>query len=229
MENALSLTHTGVGKKALVAITGGILFGFVIVHLLGNLQVFLGADHLNEYAAFLQSMPKVVWSVRLLLLASLVVHVGLTIDLATKNARARGSRYEVQADVADQDPLMKYARKTMILSGPLVFAFIVFHLAHLTVGAPVVPGYEFVREDVYSNFVHGFRNPWITGFYVFANVLLGFHLYQGGHSLLQSLGLRAPRFDVPIRRAAAAFAALVSLGNVAMPLLVLARVVGGDL
>jgi succinate dehydrogenase / fumarate reductase cytochrome b subunit len=222
------MPETAIVKKALVAVTGAILFGFVIVHLLGNVQVFLGREHLNDYAEFLHSMPKVVWGVRAVLLLSLVIHLALTIDLAVRNGLARGSRYEVVADVADQDPLMKYARKTMILSGPILFAFVVFHLAHLTVGADVVPGYEFDPEDVYANVVYGFRNVWITGAYVFANVLLGFHLYQGGHSLLQSLGLRAPRFDAHVRGAAAAFAAFVCVGNVAIPLAVLARVIGGD-
>lgn len=225
---SMSLVQTSIGQKALVAITGAILFGFVIVHLLGNLQVFLGADHLNEYAAFLRSMPKVVWSVRIVLLVSLIVHVALTVNLAIRSGRARGSSYRVQADLAPQGPLMKYARKTMILSGPIVFLFIAFHLAHLTIGVDVIPGHPFDHEDVYANFVHGFRVPWVTAIYVFANVLLGFHLYQGGHSLLQSLGLRSPRFDPQIRAAAVAFAALVSVGNVAMPLAVMLRVVGAD-
>jgi succinate dehydrogenase / fumarate reductase cytochrome b subunit len=228
-QTTLSLVHTGIGKKALVAVTGAILFGFVITHLLGNLQVFLGAEHLNAYAASLRDMPKVVWSVRAILLVALVVHVALTVQLAMRNRAARRSRYAREADLAAQGPLLKYARKTMILSGPIVFAFIAFHLAHLTIGAEVVPGYEFDHADVYANVVHGFRVPWITGLYVFANILLGFHLYHGGHSLLQSLGLRSPRFDREIRGAAIAFAALVSIGNVIIPFAIALRLVGGDL
>src|SRR5262249_51393526 len=158
-------------------------------------QVFLGPEALNGYSAFLHSMPELLWTVRVVLLVSLVVHVALTLEIATANASARGTRYRISADVGDQGPLMQYARKTMILSGPIILAFVVFHLAHLTFGLDVVDGYRFDPEDVYSNVVTGFRVWWLTGIYVFANSLLGFHLYQGGHSLLQSLGLRSPRFD----------------------------------
>lgn len=228
MQKALTLTRTSIGKKVLVAITGAILFAFVIGHLIGNLQVFLGPEHLNAYAELLHSMPKALWAVRGILLLSLIVHVVLTVQLALANRAARPSRYHKASDVGDQGPLMRYARKTMILSGPIVFAFIAFHIAHLTIGADVVQGYRFDRGDVYLNVIHGFRSVTVTGFYVFANILLGFHLYHGGHSLLQSLGLRSPRFDRRIRGAAMAFAAFVSIGNVLIPLTIMARVVGGD-
>ncbi|UJR78971.1 succinate dehydrogenase cytochrome b subunit [Sandaracinus amylolyticus] len=228
MQKALTLTRTSIGKKALVAITGAILFAFVIGHLIGNLQVFLGPEHLNAYAEFLHSMPKALWTARAVLLLALIVHVGLTVQLAVANSAARPNRYKVSSDVGDQGPLMRYARKTMILSGPIVFAFIAFHLAHLTIGADVIQGYRFDPHDVYLNVVYGFRSVWVTSFYVFANILLGFHLYQGGQSLLQSLGLRSPRFDQRVRGAAMAFAAFVTLGNVLIPLTIMARVVGGD-
>lgn len=229
MQKALTLVQTGIGKKALVAITGAILFGFVIGHMIGNLQVFLGREHLNDYAEFLHSMPKALWAVRIVLLASLFTHIGLTVQLAIQNRAARSARYRVSADVAVQSPIEKYARKTMVLSGLVVFAFIAFHLAHLTVGADVIPGYAFQREDVYANVIHGFRNPYVSGFYVFANLLLGIHLFHGAHSFLQSLGVRSPRFDSRIHAAAITFAVVVSLANVIMPLTILARVVGGDL
>jgi succinate dehydrogenase / fumarate reductase cytochrome b subunit len=228
MTKPLTLTQTTIGQKAIVAITGAILFAFVIGHLIGNLQVFLGPEHLNAYADFLHSMPKVLWTVRFVLLASIITHIALTVQLTLKNNRARPVRYHSSTDVGDQSPLMKYARKTMILSGPIVAAFVVFHIAHLTLGANVVEGYRFDPSDVYSNVIHGFRNPFVTGFYVFANLLLGLHLYQGGHSLLQSLGLRSPRGGRTIRGTAIAFATFVTLGNVLIPLSVLVRVVGGD-
>lgn len=225
--HAWTLTRTSIGKKAVVAVTGAILFGFVVFHTLGNLQVFLGPEALNDYAAALHAIPELLWLARIVLLVSLLVHVGLTIDLAVRNGRARGSRYHVAADHAAQGPLMKYARKTMILSGPIVLAFVAFHVAHLTLGR--VPGFPLDPENVYANVVHGFRSPAVTGLYVFANVLLGFHLYQGGHGLLQSLGLRSPRFDAPLRTVAALLAAFVCVGNVIMPLAVLARLVGAEL
>lgn len=228
MQKAVTLTGTTIGKKALVAITGAILFAFVIGHLIGNLQVFLGPEHMNAYAEFLHSMPKALWAVRIILLLALITHVGLTVQLAMANSAARPNRYKIAADVGQQGPLLRYARKTMILSGPIVLAFIGFHIAHLTVGADVVQGYRFDPQDVYANVIHGFRSVWVTSFYVFANILLGFHLYQGGHSLLQSLGLRSPRFDRRIRGTAMAFAAFVAVGNVIIPLSIMARIVGGD-
>lgn len=228
MQKAQKLTDTSIGKKALVAITGAILFGFVIVHLLGNLQVFLGPEHLNEYAETLQSFPKLVWSARLVLLLAFVVHVALTVQIATRSRAARASRYKMLEDVAAQPWLERYARHTMIWSGLIVFAFLIFHLAHLTLGANVVPGYDFVRGDVYSNVIHGFRHEYITAFYVFANVLLGIHLFHGAHSALQSLGLRSPRFDPHLRGVAIALAVVVTLGNVIMPLAILYGAIGRE-
>lgn len=228
MQKALTLTQTSIGKKAIVAVTGLILFGFVVTHLIGNLQVFLGPEHLNAYAELLHSMPKLLWTARAVLLVSVILHIVVTIQIALQNNAARPTRYHVAADVGAQGPLMRYARKTMILSGPIVALFIVFHIAHLTVGADVVQGYRFDPTDVYLNVVQGFRSPLLTGFYVFANLLLGLHLYHGGHSLLQSLGLRSPRGGRRIRGAAMAFAAFVTLGNVAIPLAILMHVVGGD-
>lgn len=227
MQKTLTLTQTAIGRKALVAVTGAILFGFVIAHMLGNLQVFLGREHLNAYGAMLHSMPKALWAARIVLLVSVVTHIRLTVALTMQNRAARPTRYRMQADGVAESPLERYARKTMILSGLVLFAFIAFHLAHLTVGANVVPGYAFKEGDVYSNVVHGFRVPWVTGFYVVANVLLGMHLFHGSHSFLQSLGLRGSSSVDRIRNLAIAFAVLVTLGNVSMPLLIVARVVGG--
>lgn len=229
MQKALTLVQTGIGKKALVAITGAILFGFVIVHMIGNLQVFLGPEHLDDYADFLHSMPKLLWAARIVLIVSVVTHIALTIQLATQNRAARGSRYRVNADVAKQSPIEKYARKTMVLSGLIVLAFVVFHIAHLTLHYDVVPGRQWDETSLYANVIHGFRDPFVSGFYVFANLLLGIHLFHGSHSLLQSIGARSPRFDVRIRNGAIAFATIVSLANVAMPLAILARLVGADL
>lgn len=226
MQKALTLTHTGIGKKALIALTGLILFGFVLAHLIGNLQVFLGREHINEYGEMLHSFPKLLWTARIVLLVSLVVHVALTVQLALRNSSARNGRYAMARDSGDQPWLLKYARKTMILSGPIVLFFVLFHLAHLTLGADVIPGYSFVEGDVYGNLVHGFRNPVVAGFYVFANCLLGLHLYHGGQSLLQSLGLRSRNLDTRVNLAASAFALFVTAGNVIIPCAILGGLIG---
>jgi succinate dehydrogenase / fumarate reductase, cytochrome b subunit len=226
MQNALTLTQTGIGKKALVAVTGLILFGFAVFHTLGNLQIFLGPESLNHYSELLHTIPELLWVARIVLLSAVVIHLGLALSLTGRNNGARNARYKVSRDVGDQDPLMRYARKTMVLSGPLVLFFILFHLAHLTVGA--VPGLPLEHGDVYANVVHGFRNPAVAGFYIAANVFLGLHLYQGGHSLLQSLGLRSERYGAQVKAGAAAVALFVAGGNVIMPIAVMLRLIGAS-
>lgn len=223
MQNALNLSSTTIGKKALVAVTGLVLFGFVIGHMAGNLQVFLGPGHLNAYAAFLQSQQELLWVARIVLLVSLITHVALIIDLNGRNQGARKSRYKVETTHTQQSPFERYARSTMILSGPIVLLFILFHLAHFTLG--VVPGLPFEHGDVYNNVVLGFQNPVIAGIYIFANILLGLHLFHGGHSMLQTLGFRNPRLFAPARSIAMGLAILIVIGNVAMPTAALARII----
>lgn len=229
MQKALTLTETGIGKKVLVAVTGAMLFGWLIIHLIGNLQIFLGADHINEYSEFLQSLPKLVWATRITLLVVVLIHMYLTIELAMRNRAARTARYAVVRDAGDQSPLMRYARKTMVLSGPIIGFFIAFHIAHLTVGADVVPGYEFQHLHPYENMVYGFRNPLVAAFYMTATLLIGLHIFHGGQSLFQSLGLRHPQWDPRSRGAAAALAIFITIGNLSIPLSVLSRLVGGEL
>ncbi len=226
MQRVATLVSTGIGKKALVAITGAMLFGFLVIHLLGNLQVFLGADAINGYSETLHSMPKLVWGARLTLLAALIVHMALTIDLAMRNRGARKTPYRVQADAHDEMVLVRYARKTMVISGPIIAAYVVFHLAHLTAGTTPLP---FEHLHPYENMVYGFRDPIVSGTYIFANLLLGFHLFHGGQSLFASLGFAHSEYDARVRGAALGLAAFITVGNVLIPVSVLLRLVGGEL
>jgi succinate dehydrogenase / fumarate reductase cytochrome b subunit len=226
---ALSLTDTSIGKKALVGITGAIMFGFVIVHLAGNMLVFLGEEALDDYGHMLHAIPELLWAARLVLLGSVLTHTVLTLDIARKARAARKVAYRGYKDAAPMSSLQTLGRYTMTLTGPLLLAYIVFHLAHLTGGAAVVPGYEFQEGEVYANVVHGFRVWWITAIYMAANAMLCLHLFHGGQALFQSLGLNHPSYQPMIKRGSAAFAAFVGTGNILIPLLVLARVVGGDI
>lgn len=223
MQRALSLTQTTVGKKALVAVTGAILFGFVIVHLAGNLILLVGPDAYNAYAAGLKGNLPLLWSVRILLLVSVVVHVGLTIQLAARNAQARPTPYQKPR----QDLVTTYAARTMVLSGPILFLYILFHIAHFTAPGLSLGG-TFDPENVYLNVVHGFRVWWVSAIYIFANILLGLHLYHGGWSLFQSLGANHPRYNAWRRRAAIALALFVSGGNVFIPVAVLTGVIDAE-
>lgn len=228
MQKALTLVDTTVGKKAIVGLTGAILFGFVVAHLTGNLLVFLGQEAIDDYGRLLHAIPELLWLARIVLLVSLVTHIVLTIDVARRSRAARRVQYRSFQEAAPMSAMQTLGRTTMMLTGPLLAGYIVFHLAHLTGGAAVVPGYEFQQGHVYSNVVHGFRIWWITAIYMAANALLCLHLFHGGQALFQSIGFNHPKYQPTLKRGAALLATFVGTGNVAIPLLVLARVVGAD-
>jgi len=216
----LTLIDTTVGKKALLAVSGAILFGFVIQHMVGNLQVFLGPDVFNHYAESIKSMPAVVWGARLVLLAALITHVALVVQLYSRSLAARPVAYRVKKSIASD-----YAAATMKYSGPALLLYILFHLAHFTAPGLSLGDYQHSSLDVYGNFVNAFQIWWVTLLYVSANLLLGMHLFHGAFSLLQSLGLNHPRYNERARQGARAFAYLVTAGNVVMPLSVLFGIV----
>jgi succinate dehydrogenase / fumarate reductase, cytochrome b subunit len=219
-QKTLTFGDTTVGKKALLAVSGAILFGFVIQHMLGNLQVFLGPEVFNHYAESIKSNAALVWSVRTVLLLALVTHVIMVVQLYKRSLAARPVPYRVKKNIATS-----YAAATMKYSGPALLLYILFHLAHFTFPGLSLGGHEFSPIDPYGNFVAGFQIPWVTLLYVSANAFLGMHLYHGAYSLLQSLGLNHPRYNNRARNGARGFAFLVTAGNIIMPLAVLFGVV----
>lgn len=223
MQRALALTQTTVGKKALVAITGAILFGFVIGHLAGNLLLLGGPDTYNAYAAGLKANLPLLWGVRLVLLASVAIHIALTMQLARRNASARPVGYKKPR----QDLVTSYAARTMVLSGPLLLAYILFHLAHFTAPGLSIGG-DFDPDNVYMNVVYGFQVPWVSAIYIFANILLGLHLYHGGWSLFQSLGANHPKYNKLRKGGAIALALLISGGNVFIPMAVMGGLIDAE-
>jgi succinate dehydrogenase / fumarate reductase cytochrome b subunit len=212
----LTLTDTTVGKKALLAVSGAILFGFVIVHMLGNLQIFLGPEVYNHYAEAAKSNPVVLYGARSVLLVAVVTHIVLVIQLYARSLAARPVGYRVKKNIATS-----YAGATMKYSGPALLLYILFHLAHFTAPGMSLGDYDHSPVDVYSNVINAFQIPWVALLYVTANLLLGMHLYHGAFSLLQSLGLNHPRYNTRARHGARFFAFLVTTGNVVMPLSVL--------
>ena len=205
-----------VGKKYAMAVTGVILFLFVVLHMLGNLQVFLGRDALNGYARLLRVEPALLWTARLVLLAAVTVHVVAAVQLTLRNWAARPVGYAKQQYLATG-----YAARTMVWSGPIIAAFVVYHLLHLSIGT-MHP--DFVDGDVYHNVVVGFSVWYVTTFYMLAQVLLGLHLYHGLFSLFQSLGASHPSYDRWRQPLALAAAAVIVLGSCSIPAAVL---VGG--
>jgi succinate dehydrogenase / fumarate reductase cytochrome b subunit len=220
MHRAVTLFDTTVGKKAALAISGLVLFGFVLQHMIGNLQVFLGPEVFNAYAANLKSMPALVWSARTVLLLSLVVHVTMMVQLYQRSIRARGRAYK-----RTKHRHTSYASATMQFTGPMLFLYIVFHIAHFTAPGLSLGEAEFSSTDVYTNFVSSFSVPWVTLVYCTANLLLGLHLYHGAWSLLQTLGLDHPRYRRARNGIAQAIAITITAGNVLMPIAVLLGVI----
>ena len=206
-----------VARKAVMAITGLVLYGFVIVHMIGNVQLYAGPEKLNKYAHFLQGLGPVLWGFRAVLLGAVVLHAVIGIQLWLRNRAARPVRYEYQTFRKGN-----VASRTMIFSGPAIGLFVVYHILHFTVGSAHP---EFVKGDVYRNVVTGFSHPAVSIVYVLAMVALGFHLYHGAYSLFQSLGLRTPKWDLPMKGLLTAVSAAVVVFNISFPVAVLAKVV----
>ncbi|MGB8538818.1 MAG: succinate dehydrogenase cytochrome b subunit [Acidobacteriaceae bacterium] len=204
-----------VGKKIVMAVTGIILFAFVIGHLLGNLQVFEGPAKLNAYGAFLHSIGEFLWPVRIILLIAVTLHIVATVQLALRKKRARPVNYSVKKSIASS-----YASRTMYWSGPIVLAFIIFHLLHLTAGY-IHPGAAYIEGDVYHNVVSGFQVWWVSLSYVVAVSLLGLHLRHGLWSMFQSLGIHQPQHTLRFKNAAMVIALLITLGYLSIPISVL--------
>jgi len=221
LSKALSST---VGTKFAVAATGAFLAFFVLGHMAGNLQIFLGPDTFNTYAATLKGMPGPLWAARLALLAALVIHMVGNFKLEARNRAARPVAY------AGMKPIQSslYSR-TMLLSGGILLAFIVYHLAHFTLGMVHPNFYSLTdsegRHDVYSMVVLGFREPLVAIPYLVAMVLLFMHLAHGVASLFQTFGLRTPTWREGIDLFGRLFAIGVVAGNVAIVLACLAGVV----
>jgi succinate dehydrogenase / fumarate reductase cytochrome b subunit len=193
-----------------MALTGVILTGFVLVHMMGNLLLYQGPEALNHYGEMLQSKPPLVWSARLILLVSVGLHIWAATSLTLANLAARPVGYRKSAYETST-----YASRTMRWGGPLLALFIVYHLLHFTVGS-MHP--DFVRGDVYHNVIVGFQSPLVTFFYVLSMVALSLHLFHGVESMLQTMGLSHPKYNGLRLMIGAAYAAVVTVGNLSFPL-----------
>jgi succinate dehydrogenase / fumarate reductase, cytochrome b subunit len=212
--------RSAIGKKAVMAVTGIFLFGWILLHMLGNLKVYTGPEHYNAYAAFLITMgapllpnKAALIVVRVLLLIAVWLHIQAATQLTLMNRKARPVGY------TDRDYVSAtYAARTMRWSGVIIVLFVVYHLLHLTFGT-VHP--DFIEHDVYHNFVTGFQVWWVSAFYIIANLALGMHLYHGLWSMFNSLGLSHANFNPWKRTFATVFAVIVTVGNISFPIAVL--------
>ncbi len=208
-----------VGKKVVMGITGLIGVGFVIVHALGNLLVFRGPDAINSYSRFLKSTGEILWTLRIILIVAVILHVTAAIQLTRQSRGARTIGYtKREAQVAT------IASRTMRWGGALLLVFIVLHILHFTTGT-IRPAGSFSHEDVYANVVMSFRIWWVSLFYVISMVALGLHLYHGAWSSVRSIGVSPPSAEPLHRRVSLVIAVFVWAALTSIPIAVLAGLV----
>ena len=200
-----------------MAVTGLVLFGFLILHMLGNLQVFLGRDVMNHYAETLHGNPGLLWVARVVLLVSVVLHTWAAIQLTAVKTAARPVAYVKPGNVQGST-----GSRTMMLSGPVIALFVIGHLLHFTTGT-IHP--QFVELHAYENVITGFANPIAAGLYIVAMILVGFHLSHGIWSMFQSIGFSHPRYTPLIRKFAGVFSWILIAGFISVPIAVLAGIV----
>lgn len=206
-----------------MAVTGFIMVGFVVLHMAGNLQMFLGPDAMNSYGYYLKHdvmMGKLLWVVRIALLASIVLHIWAATRLTLLNREARPVGYVANVHHATSN----YASRTMVWSGVIVLAFVVYHLLHFTLGA-IQPQHFALqtsagRHDVYRMTLLGFRQPIVAGFYILAQVLLAFHLSHGISSFFQSFGWNKGSYRSLINKIGPIASVLILLGFISVPIAV---------
>jgi succinate dehydrogenase / fumarate reductase cytochrome b subunit len=222
--NITNLFTSSVGKKFVMALTGLALFLFVVGHLAGNLQMFLGPEEINRYGDFLQTNLELLWPARIGLLVMVFLHIWSAIQLTVENRAARPQAYAQQEVVA-----ASYASRTMFWSGLIIAAFIIYHLLHFTVQMQAInlTGKSFVdlhdaknRHDVYAMVVLGFQNKLVAGFYILAMFLLCLHLSHGLSAMFQSLGWKTPAYAPIIDCGARAVSWLIFAGYISIPIAV---------
>lgn len=217
LDRVTRLWQSPIGKKAVMAVTGLVLFGYTVGHMAGNLQFFAGAEKIDAYARFLHSSAGLLWGVRALLLVSIALHVLAAVQLVTLSRAARPVAYRKRANVAGN-----LGSRTMAWTGVILLGFIVFHILHLTTG-DLHP--DFVPLAPYHNLMVGLRQVPVGIFYLVAMACLVLHLFHGVYSLFQSLGATHPSYTPKIKMFAMTFAVIVAAGFASVPVAVLARLV----
>ncbi|MDX1675732.1 MAG: succinate dehydrogenase cytochrome b subunit [Longimicrobiales bacterium] len=216
--------RTSIGRKLAMATASILLFLYVVAHLAGNLKVFLGAESFNHYAEWLRVVGEplfpeksVLWIARVVLLAALFVHIGAYVQLWLQKRRARTTRYK------KYDPqVFSWMSRAMAWGGIAIFAFVTYHLLHLTFGTAHP---DFIAGDAYHNVIAGFQSIPVAGVYAVGVIALGMHLYHGLWSALQTFGINNPKYNRYRRPAAAIIAVLITIGYLSIPLAVLTGVI----
>lgn len=221
-----TLYRSDIQKKYVMAVTGIVLMGYVLLHMLGNLKLYLGAEDLNHYAEWLRDVGEpllphagLLWILRVVLLGALILHLDAAFRLAKKSRAARAVPYAAKRKHVEAD----FASRTMRWTGPIVLLFVIFHLLDLTWGTA---NPDFTSGDPYDNIVASFERVPVALVYIAANIALAYHLYHGSWSLFQSLGIGGRNARVQSRRFAWVFAIVIAVGNISFPIAVLTGAVG---
>jgi succinate dehydrogenase / fumarate reductase cytochrome b subunit len=219
--NIAAFHRSSVGRKMIVAATGVILILFVIGHLLGNLQIFLGPEWINGYSVHLHNLGPFLWMIRGFLLLVVLVHIYYTVRLAIENRRARPERYQRRQTVK-----ATLASRSMVMSGLILLVFIIYHLLHFTFRTTdprfaTLPMDPLGHYDVYSMMIYGFMNPLVSGFYILGMFLLTLHLSHGSSSFFQSLGLNNQKLTPRLALGGRIFAWGLFVGYTSIPAAVL--------
>lgn len=225
MKVITNIFGSSLGKKYVMAVSGCVLFLFVVGHLVGNLQIFLGPDAINRYGHFLQSNVELLWPVRIILILLVLLHIWSAARLSRENLVARPVGYAQYRPVGSS-----YASRTMLMSGIIIFIFVVYHLLHYTVMVRYLnfTGQNFAsfvdakgRHDIFKMLVVGFSNGWVSAFYILGLALLCLHLSHGFSSMFQSLGWRSGPYRRFLEKAAQVIAWLIFLGYTSIPVAIL--------
>ncbi len=231
-----SLYQTAVGKKWVMALTGLMLIGFVLVHMAGNLKLYLGVvqhqgeliydadaygESLRELLVPIVPRTHLLWVLRLGLIGAFVLHIHSAYSLTRMNL-ATNFAYESKRDWLAAN----FASRSMRYTGVIFLAYLIFHLADLTWG--LIPGYEWERGEIQHNVVGSLSNPVVAIIYVVANLALAMHIYHGIYSMFQSLGINNPRYNQLRRPLAIGVATIVLVGNVSFPIAVLTNIIEYD-
>ena len=220
----MAFWHTMIGKKVVMAVTGIVLIGFVIAHMLGNLKIFSGPDEINAYSRFLREVgspelayEQLLWVVRIVLLICVALHITAAVQLSRMSLAARPVGYNVKRNIETT-----FAARMMRWGGGLLVAFIIFHLLHLTAGAVGFRAGQFRHLAVYQNVVAAFAIWPIALFYVVAMAALCLHLYHGIWSMLQTLGWNTAKNEKMLKISSRVIAIVVFFGFSSVPVSVLA-------
>jgi succinate dehydrogenase / fumarate reductase cytochrome b subunit len=225
MKVITNIFGSSLGKKYIMAVTGFVLVGFVVAHMVGNLQIFLGPEAINRYGHLLQTNIELLWPARIFLLATIGLHIWSAIKLSAENKAARPVAY------ANWNPTAaSYASRTMLMSGIIIFAFVIYHLLHYTVMVQSInlTGQDFHgftdnegRHDIFKMMVTGFSNPWVSLFYIIGIALLCLHLSHGLSAMFQSIGWKNKAYSPFLEKAARVVSILIFVGYISIPVSIL--------